>query len=333
MKKAGSGAVPANILDVVRVSGFSRTTVSNALNGLGRVNPETKAQIEAVAAELDYRPNRNARGLRTSQTGSVALVIPDIKPASNAPFAEFYLHLIGAVAEEAFANGLVLVLSPPLRSVTDAVALGVDGAIVADPTGVADSRVQHLRAAGIPVMTYEQDDVDNAFPAVVSDNDWHVRTLLDHLAENGGTEFLLVVPAGAGAQLGEIEAAFTDWCSVRARVGHLVHSGEGDPAPVAVALAAHPGIDAVLDVSHPAAMGATAMRGMSVPTDIRIAAYVDASELALSHPSVTAIDLRPQEIGAAAVRGLIALRDGNPSSTITVRGELRARESTTRRAE
>lgn len=325
--------VRPNILDVVKDTGFSRTTVSDALNGHGRVSAETKDKILEAAERLGYRPNRIARGLRTSETGSIALVIPDLRTTTNASFAEFYLHLIGAVAEESFTTGKLLVLSPPLRSVADALALGVDGAIVTDPIGPIDARVQHLREAGVPVVTYERDAAEDRPPAVVSDNSWHTETVLDHLRESGGTEYLLVVPSAPGEQLGEITTAFDRWCAAQGVIGRMVRAEEGDTAPVEAELLRHAGIDAILDISHPAAMKAAGSIGKAVPSDILIAAYVDSSDLALAHPSVTAIDLHPHEIGAATVQALIALRDQPEVPTRVIRGELRIRESTTRRTE
>lgn len=52
MPPPGLGAKPPTIADVARVAGVSRTTVSHALNGLGKVDPRTRERIKQVAAEL-----------------------------------------------------------------------------------------------------------------------------------------------------------------------------------------------------------------------------------------------------------------------------------------
>ncbi|MGH2541357.1 MAG: LacI family DNA-binding transcriptional regulator, partial [Ardenticatenaceae bacterium] len=48
---------------VARAAGYSVTTVSRALNGFPDVNEATRRHIAAVACELGYTPNLNARQL------------------------------------------------------------------------------------------------------------------------------------------------------------------------------------------------------------------------------------------------------------------------------
>lgn len=53
-----AGARPT-IADVAREAGVSRTTVSHALNGIGKVDPRTRERVERVAAELGYRDRKS----------------------------------------------------------------------------------------------------------------------------------------------------------------------------------------------------------------------------------------------------------------------------------
>ena len=46
-----------SIRDVAREAGVSVTTVSHALNGKGRLNPETRERVREIADRLGYRPN------------------------------------------------------------------------------------------------------------------------------------------------------------------------------------------------------------------------------------------------------------------------------------
>ena len=52
------------IRDVARVAGVSKSAVSAALTGNGRIAPETKAAILQVVAELGFEPNSHARRLQ-----------------------------------------------------------------------------------------------------------------------------------------------------------------------------------------------------------------------------------------------------------------------------
>jgi LacI family transcriptional regulator len=74
--------VPTTIDDVARVAGVSRATVSRFLNGK-RVR--TDAAIRAAIAETGFSLNHTARSLKSGQTRSIGVVVPD---ASNPFFAQ-----------------------------------------------------------------------------------------------------------------------------------------------------------------------------------------------------------------------------------------------------
>lgn len=74
------------LADVAERSDVTKSVVSRVLNDDAtlRVRPETRERILAVAAELGYRPHAGARALSTSQTGALALLVPDV---SNSVYA------------------------------------------------------------------------------------------------------------------------------------------------------------------------------------------------------------------------------------------------------
>lgn len=60
--RAAGAAKSGGLREVARRAGVSVTTASHALNGVGRVGAETRERVLAVAAEIGYRANPNARG-------------------------------------------------------------------------------------------------------------------------------------------------------------------------------------------------------------------------------------------------------------------------------
>ncbi len=56
------------IKDVAREAGVSISTVSNALNNVDVLNPETKSHVLNVAKRLNYVPNLNGKQLKTGKT-------------------------------------------------------------------------------------------------------------------------------------------------------------------------------------------------------------------------------------------------------------------------
>ncbi len=66
------------LVDIASAVGVSVNTVSLALRDSKRVRADTKAQIQAVARKLNYRPNELAKSLVNRASKTVGLVITDI---------------------------------------------------------------------------------------------------------------------------------------------------------------------------------------------------------------------------------------------------------------
>lgn len=117
--------------DVAKAAGMSRAQVSRALRGDPGVRPETRERIDAIAAQLNYRPNLAARSLVSSRSSIVGLIIGD-------PNNPFHIQLAQAVDRRLLAAGFDAVTS--LRSVGDDAALQ------------EVERLLALRAAGVILL-------------------------------------------------------------------------------------------------------------------------------------------------------------------------------------
>ncbi|MBN1673970.1 MAG: LacI family DNA-binding transcriptional regulator [Kiritimatiellae bacterium] len=62
--------------DIARSTGFSVPTVSQALNGTGRISRATREKIMRGARELRYRPNAAARTMRRGRFGNATVLYP-----------------------------------------------------------------------------------------------------------------------------------------------------------------------------------------------------------------------------------------------------------------
>ncbi len=71
----------STIAKVAEKAGVSRTTVSHVINHGDRVSPKLRQHVQRVIDELGYRPNAQARSLRTGRTDQVAILVPDISPS------------------------------------------------------------------------------------------------------------------------------------------------------------------------------------------------------------------------------------------------------------
>ena len=65
------------VKDVARAAGVAHSTVSKALNESKEISEETRARISGIAADLGYRPNTIARGLKSRRSLTLGIVTSD----------------------------------------------------------------------------------------------------------------------------------------------------------------------------------------------------------------------------------------------------------------
>lgn len=76
------------IKSIAREAGVSIGTVSNVLNGTGRVAEDTILKVKKVAEALKYTPNSSARNLRAQKSHLIALIVPFLEKSTihDSPF-------------------------------------------------------------------------------------------------------------------------------------------------------------------------------------------------------------------------------------------------------
>ncbi|MEW1612241.1 MULTISPECIES: LacI family DNA-binding transcriptional regulator [unclassified Streptomyces] len=331
------------LLDVARAAGVSKSTVSDALQGSGRVARTTRDRVRAVAQELGYRPNSAARRLRRSSTGAIGLHLPQ-----TANRLDYYMNLAFGAVARAQEEGLDVVLLAPASGAGSAgtasgpVASRVDGLLVIDPE-VDDSAVPGLLDAGVPVVTGERYLGAAAAPsgAVVCDNAASLTALLDHVTERGSRHPAVLAPAGTSAWATALRATAASWARERGvevalrTVPFAATPGEAEETTLAL-LRSAPAVDAVIcapDGAAPGVLRAAATLGRTVgeagrpagpdaestprapgtestPAPLLVASCVDGTATRSADPPVTAVDLRPAAYGRACAELLCDILAG-----------------------
>ncbi|MCR5564833.1 MAG: LacI family transcriptional regulator [Gammaproteobacteria bacterium] len=93
----------STIYDVALRAKVSNATVSRALNTPEKVKPETRNKILSIAKELGYKPNAMARGLASSKSTQVAIIVSDLARASVA-------EMVKGISEVAESYGYNIIL-------------------------------------------------------------------------------------------------------------------------------------------------------------------------------------------------------------------------------
>ncbi|MET8375574.1 LacI family DNA-binding transcriptional regulator [Streptomyces microflavus] len=261
------------LLDVARAAGVSKSTVSDALQGSGRVAEATRERVRAVAEELGYRPNSAARRLRRSSTGAIGLHLPQ-----TATRLDYYMNLAFGAVARAQEEGLDVVLLAPAGVAGGAsgrVASRVDGLLVIDPE-VGDSAVPGLLDAGVPVVTGERYLGPTAAPsgAVICDNAASLTALLDHVTERGARHPAVLAPAGTSAWATALRATAASWgqehgVAVALRTVPFAATPQEAEETTLALLRTDPAVDAVIcapDGAAPGVLRAAATAGRTVGT-------------------------------------------------------------------
>ena len=94
--------------DVAQLAGVSRATVSYVINGLADgqipISEETRRAVIAAVKELSYEPDARAQALRSGNTKTIGLIIPDIHNPH-------YWDFVDGAEQEARTSGYHLLLS------------------------------------------------------------------------------------------------------------------------------------------------------------------------------------------------------------------------------
>ena len=83
--------------DIAALAGVSQPTVSRALSGNPSVSAETRRRVLEAARELNYTVDKNASGLRTRQSRTIALLFFEDPTPDDTLINPFYLSMVGAM--------------------------------------------------------------------------------------------------------------------------------------------------------------------------------------------------------------------------------------------
>lgn len=302
--------------DIARDLGVSKTTVSRAISGKGRISIATRERVQAYIEKTNYRPSAAAKGLAESKTYNLALVLPKSLFKLNVPFIQ---KSMSAICEEAFLQDYNILLclstddnpSALLRTLDNR---KVDGVILSR-TVENDILVDVLNQRGIPFSTM------GSLPCQAKD----LATVVADHDQVGGcstftTAFLGIAKepvALFGKDMNYIVnqsrlAGFQEGVSTIGLPEDLITYclGLESPADSAAALdgALQNGIRRFLAMDEDLCMNMIMhLRhlGLRIPQDVKIGSFYDSELLSQNAPPIPALNFDAAALGRAACRELL----------------------------
>ena len=178
--------------DIADELGLSKTTVSRVLSGTGRISEETRQMVLECAKAHNYKPNMLAKGLATSKTFNIGVLLPKDGEQADIPF--FHKCLAG-ITQEAAVHGydaLVLVTNGNSTEHLERILRQnkADGVIITRLME-GDSRLKLLEESAIPFVVIGS-DTEPGIVQVDTDNEDACRKFTETLAGRGFKRFLFL---------------------------------------------------------------------------------------------------------------------------------------------
>ena len=325
----------ATIKDVASEVGVSVATVSRALNGVDRVRPEVRERVVAAAEKLSYRPNAVARSLKSQNTRTLGLVIPNIRNP-------FFTQTARVVEDAARERGYSLIFgntdeSPEKEAEYLDMLLEkqVDGLIVS-PARATSPHLENIVRDEVPVVFLDRFVQGIKAPVVRANGRRAVDELVEHLTELGHEKLAIISGPVETVPGLERRDAFLSGAEERnvpvsegcAKVGDFRRESGFKAMRELLNLDEPP--TAVFAANNLMALGALqALKraGMRIPEDISFASFDDVSWFELLEPAITVIEQPVAELGTAAAEMLPTLVEGREVESVVLEAELVVRGS------
>jgi LacI family transcriptional regulator len=308
-------AARATLLDVAHLAGVSRTTASFVLTGRTdmRISADATRRVRDAARDLNYRPNRMARSLRTSVTQTIGLITDTVAAEG------FAGELIRGALSTALRHDHLLFVGetqgdPAIeeRLAEDLLDRGVDGFVQAAAYTREIEVAPVVRASRLVLLNCL--DAGSGAPAVIPDERAAGEVVTRALLEAGHTDGIHLV--------GE---APPDVFAARERVAGVQHVLDEvglrlasraecfwwpDPAYHAVAevLASGRPVTALICLNDRVALGAyqaLGEAGTTIPDDVSVVSFDDSSLASWLRPQLASAAIPHFDLGRSAVELLL----------------------------
>ena len=320
--RARSKRETVTLRDVAAAAGVGIKTVSRVVNGEAGVAPATAEKVRRATAQLGYRADLAAAGLRRGdrRTQSIGLLVPSV----DNPFAGAVHRGIETVA----AQRRVVVLSvstedDPAREKNLVSALlqrRVDGLIVA-PSPATQTYLADELGSHTPVVFIDRHARGHAADTVTSDNAEGIARATRHLIEHGHRRIAYL---GDDASIGTSRDRYEAFRAVMAEAGLPVDErqvameradpaahGRSDASAVRLLTSAPPPT-ALLSAQNEATTGALhALRRLGLEHSVALVSFDDLPLADLLDPPLTAVAQNPVAMGELASHRLFGRIDGS----------------------
>lgn len=305
------------IADVAEALGVSKTTVSRAISGKGRIGKETRERVLAYIEEHNYKPNVIAKGLAQSKTYNLCVVMPGEYDVVDLTFFQECLFGIQEIAGNMEYDLLLSICQTNDISSLERIVANrkVDGAILMR-TFVEDPQIEFLQKKGLPFVTIGSSNYEGVVQV-----DHNHKSACKEL-----TSIILMKNLKKIALIGGDETHVVTQNRLRGfREAYDKMGLEVDESLLYLNLDNHILIDKVVeealerkvdcilcmdDAVCSRVLKMLREQHIKVPQDVKLASFYNSTILENSVPSITSLSFNAKELGMVACRTLLDLVEG-----------------------
>lgn len=328
------GSRKVTIKDVAREAGVSISTVSNAINNVDVLHPDTKQHVLEVAQRLHYVPNLNGKNLKSQETNVIGLFLTSIK-------GPYYGVLADSIYQACKNHGYelnIFISDKTDNMMANILGKRIDGAIILNEW-VQEEQVKLIAENEMPTVFIDREQKGQCISSVVFDSYHEGELAARYLLELGNKTFGFM--RGLENNFDNIERT-RGFMHVLRQAGIILQEdyiwrGEfeqnaayhsmktflesGKPLPDA--------IFAANDVSAIGTIEALLEEGIRVPEQVSVLGCDDIDTARLFKPSISTVRTSFERQGTLAVNHLVSLIKNEEESSIDVLyGRIIPREST-----
>lgn len=305
------------IADVAKALGVSKTTVSRAISGKGRIGKETRDRVMEYIDRHDYKPNVIARGLAQSKTFNICAVMHADYEVGELRFFQECLFGIQEIASLVGYDILISICKGNDMSTLERIITNrkVDGVILMR-TFVEDPRIDFLSQKDIPFVTV---GTTNREDVVQVDHNHRsaCKELTSILLMKGMSRIALI---GGDVNHVVTRKRFQGFKEAFEQLGKEIDEDllflnveNNVLVDKAVKRAVAESVDCILcmdDVVCNRVLKTLREDRVSVPEDIRVASFYNSAVLENNVPPVTSLSFDAKELGMVACKTVLDLVDG-----------------------
>lgn len=324
------------INDIAEELGVSKTTVSRAISGKGRIGAETRKKVLDYIEAHKYRPNVIAKGLAQNKTFNLGLVLPGDYNIVELPFFQNCMIGICKLASDADYDVMIsMVTAQNITQLERAVTNHKVDGVILTRTLTEDAPMNYLKERGIPFVAIGS-TADDEVIQIDNDHRNACKELTCRLLEQGVSKIALIGGDESyivtGNRLRGFEDAFRCMKQWKGSKETFLNVGDSRQVEQIVEKLLEDKIECIVtmdDFLCSCVLNSLQQRGVSVPEDVQVGSFYDSTFLANHMPAVTSIRFDVEELGRKACELLLKILEEETVEMRTLLGyEIQMRKST-----